>query len=85
VPRVPEGDTSPGVTVGVTIASRDGTHIGTVKAVRGERFLVEVRWAFDYWLSTRCVAEVRAGQVILAVDKGDVSDYLIDGDGVDFG
>jgi hypothetical protein len=78
-----QGPTVPVVPVGAAIYSRDGVPIGLVKAVRDDQFLVEVRWAFDYWLSTRCVATVAGAQVLLAVDKEAVSDYLVDGAGSD--
>jgi hypothetical protein len=72
------------VPLNAPLSSRDGQHLGTVKAVHDRCFLVAVRWAFDYWLSRRCVAAVRDRQVILAVDKDQVADYLIDSDGLDF-
>lgn len=73
------------VPIGAAIYSRDGTEIGTVKDVREERFLVAVPQAFDYWLSTRGVAGVREGQVILSVGIGAVAEYLVDEDGKDLG
>jgi hypothetical protein len=76
--------TTVAVPLNAPLYSRDGQHLGTVKAVRDRCFLVDVRWAFDYWLSRRCVADVCDGQVILAVDKDQVADYLIDSDGLDF-
>ena len=69
-----------GVPVGAPIYSRDDQLLGTVTAVRDRCFLVNVRLAFDYWLSPRCVAAVRDGHVVLAVDKRQVSDYLVDVD-----
>ncbi len=62
------------------VYSRDGQHLGTVKEVRDRCFMVDVRLAFDYWLSSRCVATVRDGHVVLAVAKRQVSDYLVDAD-----
>ena len=70
--------------VGAPIYSRAGQHPGTVKEAHDRCFLVAVRWAFDYWLSNHCVAAVRDGQLILAVDKSQVSDYLIDSNGLNF-
>ena len=66
--------------VGMPIYSRDGQHLGRVKQVREGCFLVDVRLAFDYWLSRRCVAAVAGGHVRLAVDKRAVADYLVDAD-----
>ena len=66
--------------VGMPISSRDGQHLGSVKQVRAQCFLVDVRLAFDYWLSRRCVAAVEGGHVRLAVDKRAVADYLVDAD-----
>ena len=68
----------PHLPVGAPIYSRDGRRLGTVKEVRGRCFQVDVPLAFDYWLSSRCVAAVWDDQVRLAVDKRAVSDYLVD-------
>ena len=78
-PTLPVGE----LPVGAPIYSRDNQHLGTVKEARDRCFLVDVRLAFDYWLSRRCVAAVRDGQVVLAVDKREVSQYLVDIDGPD--
>ena len=78
-PDQPTAPTS-GVPVGAPVSSRDDQLLGTVKEVRDRCFLVNVRLAFDYWLSSRCVATVGDGHVVLAVDKRQVSDYLVDVD-----
>ena len=84
-PASNQGTPLSAVPIGATIYSRDGTEIGAVKDVREERFLVAVPLAFDYWLSTRCVATIREGQVILGVDIGAVAEYVVDDDGKDLG
>ena len=75
------GPPSTAVPVDAAIFSRDGTQIGSVKEVREDRFLVAVPMAFDYWLSTRCIATVQDGQVVLGVDIGAVAEYLVDEEG----
>ena len=66
--------------LGAIISSRDQQRLGTVKEVGDRCFLVNAPLAFDYWLSSRCVATVGDGHVVLAVDKRQVSDYLVDVD-----
>ena len=68
------------VPVGAPIYSRDDRRLGVVKEVTEHCFLVDARLAFDYWLSTRCVAAVTEGSVRLGVDKRDLGDYLVDMD-----
>ena len=68
------------VPIGAPVYSRDGRRLGVVKQVQERCFLVDARLAFDYWLSTRCVAVVDGGQVRLGVNKRDVGDYLVDMD-----
>ena len=75
---MPGAGAVPDLPLGAPIYSRDRQRLGSVKEVRGRCFLVDVRLAFDYWLSGRCVAEVCDGRVMLAVDKRDVSAYLVD-------
>ena len=67
-----------GLPLGAHIYSRDGQRLSKVKEVRERCFLVDVRFAFDYWLDIRCVAAVRNGDVYLAVDKRHVAHYLVD-------
>lgn len=43
------------VHVGARVMSADGKQLGVVKDVRTDRFLVDVRWAPDYWLGTESV------------------------------
>ena len=65
------------IPLGAIISSRDQQRLGTVKDVGDRCFLVNAPLAFDYWLSSRCVATVRAGHVMLAGDKWQVSDYFV--------
>ena len=81
---IDDGDTAPyAVAVGAPIYSRDDRYLGKVKEAGRRCFLVDVRFAFDYWLSTRAVATVEDGRVLLGVDKRDVGNYLVDVDCLD--
>lgn len=70
----------PAASVGAAIYSRDRRCLGRVKEVGECCFLVDARFAFDYWLSTRAVVAVEEGRVLLGIDKRDVGDYLVDVD-----
>jgi hypothetical protein len=66
------------VPVGAAVYSHDGRRLGVVKAIRHGCFLVDVRFAFDYWLPLCCVALVTAERVVLAIAKRDLPHYLVD-------
>ena len=68
------------LSVGAAIYGRDGRYIGRVKEASERCFLVDVRFAFDYWLSTRAVAAVHDGEVLLGIEKREVGEYLVDVD-----
>ena len=50
-----QSSTGTSVSVGATVMSADGKRLGIVKEVRTDRFLVDVRWAPDYWLGTETI------------------------------
>jgi hypothetical protein len=77
--------TSTGVVlpIGLPVYTSDGRRLGRVKEAGERCFLVDVRFAFDYWLSMRAVAAVQRGRVRLGVDKRRVETYLVDVDCLD--
>jgi hypothetical protein len=55
------------------VVTADGKRLGLVKDVRIDRFLVDVRWAPDYWLDMEAIEHAAEGNVVqLAVTKADV-------------
>lgn len=68
------------VLIGAPVYTTDGRSLGRVKKVGAECFLVDVRFAFDYWLSSRAIAGLDEGRVQLGIDKRQVADYLVDRD-----
>jgi hypothetical protein len=78
-----EGDHGAALPIGVAVITRDGHRLGQVKEANERCFLIDVRLAFDYWLSTRAVAAVREDDVLLGIDKCEVSSYLVDTDCLD--
>jgi hypothetical protein len=69
--------------VGLPVYTSDGHQLGRVKEADERCFLVDVRFAFDYWLSMRAVAAVHRGRVLLGIDKRHVEEYLVDVDCLD--
>jgi hypothetical protein len=57
---------------GARVVTADGKQIGLVKDVRLDRFLVDVRWAPDYWLGTETVGDASEDLVQLLVAKEDL-------------
>lgn len=57
------------VHVGARVMSADGKQLGVVKDTRYDRFLVDARWAPDYWLGTETVDNVSEDQVQLYITK----------------
>ncbi len=68
---------------GLRVYTRDGHRLGAVKEAHERCFLIDVRFAFDYWLSRRAVATVEQERVTLVIDKSQVEDYLVDPDCVE--
>ena len=63
--------------IGTPVFSRDGSKLGTVKAVQGVSFQVGVRWGHDYWLSREIAAPYEGGLRVL-VDRADLTAYKQD-------
>ena len=57
------------IRIGVPVMSADGKRLGVVKDVRDDRFLVDVRWAPDYWLGTETVDNASEELVQLIITK----------------
>ena len=55
--------------VGARVMSADGKQLGLVKDVRIDRFLVDVRWAPDYWLGTESIDTASEELVQLVITK----------------
>jgi hypothetical protein len=47
--------TGAAVNVGVRVVSADGKQLGSIKEAREDRFLIDVKWAPDYWLGTETI------------------------------
>ena len=73
----------PVLPVGLPVYSSDGRRLGRVKEAHERCFRIDVRFAFDYWVSMRAVAAVRRGRILLSVEKGQVEEYLVDIDCLD--
>ena len=57
------------VFVGAHVMSADGKQLGVVKDARIDRFLVDVRWAPDYWLGVETVENSSPDTVQLVIPK----------------
>jgi hypothetical protein len=66
--------------IGAIVITRDGHRLGRIKDAVTDCVLIDARFAFDYWLSSRAIARVAAGQVHLGIDKRQVGAYLVDRD-----
>jgi hypothetical protein len=66
--------------LGAWVYTRDGRRLGRVKEATTDCVLIDARFAFDYWLSSRAIAQITAGRVQLGIDKRQVGDYLVDRD-----
>ena len=82
------------IMVGASVMSSDGKQLGVIKETRVDRFLVDVRWAPDYWLGTETVdtADSELVQLILTKEsigpaklRHEVSGPGINKDAEDFG
>jgi hypothetical protein len=61
-----------GVKPGARVVTADAKQIGRVKVVREDEFLVEVRFAADYWLGIETVDEAAEDEVQLLITKSAV-------------
>jgi hypothetical protein len=57
------------VRVGAMVVTADGKQLGHVKDVKADRFLVDVRWAPDYWLGTETIESISDESVELFISK----------------
>ena len=57
------------VTPGAHVMSADGKRLGIVKDARADRFLVDVKWAPDYWLGNETIDNSSEEQVQLLITK----------------
>lgn len=58
--------------VGSRVMSADGKQLGIVKETRADRFLVDVRWAPDYWLGIETVDNADGDLVQLILTKDSI-------------
>lgn len=65
--------------VGARVMTADGKQLGTVKEVRADRFLVDVRWAPDYWLSTDVIGDGSQEVLQLTVTKSEIGSAKLHG------
>jgi hypothetical protein len=54
------------------VLTADGKVLGLVKEARIDRFLVDVRWAPDYWLDMEAIEHATGDSVQLVVTKADI-------------
>jgi hypothetical protein len=57
------------VQIGARVVSADGKQLGVVKQARGDRFLVDARWALDYWLGTEAIDNASDDLVQLIITR----------------
>ncbi len=67
-----------GLTIGVPVLTLDGAELGTVAAIQGRAFKVDVSMPPDYWLRADAIRSVAGDQVTLGVDKERLADYKVD-------
>jgi hypothetical protein len=57
---------------GARVVTADAKQLGMVKDIRDEQFLVDVRWASDYWLGIETVEDASEDVVQLLIAKAGV-------------
>jgi hypothetical protein len=60
---------------GLSVITRDGAHLGTVRETSGSYFKVDAPMHRDYWLSDDLVKALDDGGVVLDVLKDDIGQY----------
>lgn len=66
-----------GLTIGVPVLTLDGANLGTVAAIQGRCFKVDVWMQPDYWLRADAIRSIAGDQVTLGVDKDRLGDYKV--------
>ena len=67
-----------GLTIGLPVLTLDGAKLGTVAAIQGRAFKVDVPMQPDYWLKADAIRSIAGDQVTLGVDKKRLADYKVD-------
>ena len=67
-----------GLTIGVPVLTLDGAKLGTVAAIQGRYFKVDVSMQPDYWLRGDAIRSIAGDQVTLGVDKERLDDYKVE-------
>ena len=67
-----------GLTIGVPVLTLDGAKLGTVAAIQGSAFKVDVSMQPDYWLRADAIRSIAGDQVTLGVDKDRLDDYKVE-------
>ncbi len=66
-----------GLALGTPVVTLDGAELGSVTAIEGRYFKVDVALQPDYWLRAEAIRSITAEQVTLGVDKERLSDYKV--------
>ena len=66
------------LTIGAPVLTLDGAKLGTVAAIEGRAFKVDVPMQPDYWLSADAIRSAAGDQVTLGVDKDRVDTYKVE-------
>ena len=66
-----------GLTIGAPVLTLDGAKLGTVAAIEGRYFKVDVAMQPDYWLRADAIRSTAGDQVTLGVDKDRLDDYKV--------
>ena len=67
-----------GLTIGVPVLTLDGAKLGTVAAIQGRSFKVDVSMQPDYWLRADAIRAIAGDQVTLGVDNDRLDDYKLE-------
>ena len=65
------------ITVGMSVTTRDGEALGTVKEVQVGYFKVDVRLRPDYWLQADFAEVATDGRVVLTFAKEELDAYKV--------
>ncbi len=67
-----------GLTIGIPVLTLDGARLGTVAAIEGRYFKVDVAMQPDFWLRADAIRSTTGEQVTLGVDKDRVDTYKVE-------